>query len=89
MKNEELKIKTIAKQKNVVGVILYDTIIILANWLIYTIIAICNLARAIVLTIVGIVIRPFDRIAIVSSAIVKISPKERKEIMNEDEKGEQ
>lgn len=85
MNNKELKIKPVAKQKNVVGVILYDTIVILVNWLIYTIIALFNLCRAIVLTAVGIVIRPFDRIALVSSVIVDISPKERKAIMKGDD----
>lgn len=88
MKNKELKIKPVANQKNVVGTIIYDALIILANWLIYTIIALFNLTKAIAITAIGIVIRPFDRIALVSSAIIDISPKERKAIMKGDEEDE-
>jgi hypothetical protein len=88
LKNKELKIKPVANQKNVVGTIIYDALVILTNWLIYTIIALFNLTKAIVLTAIGIVIRPFDRIALVSSAIIDISPKGRKAIMKGDEEDE-
>ena len=85
----DIENKPVEEQKNVVGLVLQQTIVSLANWLIYTIIAIFNLIKAIVYTIIGILIRPFDKVAIVSSAFVDCSPsaieKRKEKGANEDE----
>jgi hypothetical protein len=85
----DIENKPVEKRKSGVGLVLQQTIVSLANWFIYTIIAIFNLTKAVVYTIIGILIRPFDKVAIVSSAFVDYSPsaieKRKEKGENEDE----
>ena len=85
----DIENKPVEKRENVAGLILQQTIVSLANWLIYTIIAILSLIKATIYTIIGILIRPLNIIAIVSSTFINYSPsaieKRNEKGANEDE----